>query len=134
MFSDLPPVDFDARVVREGIKRLGALDEDIIQITDDDCDFDRLGNLLRRLRGIATENWRNKNKKTFFFFYYGGHAMIDSMTNIILNPKQDSRIKFPFESMIRNLGNYPGTFVIAVLDCSRDLICGEIHKYFKHGG
>ena len=64
MFSDLPPVDFDARVVREGIKRLGALDEDIIQITDDDCDFDRLGNLLRRLRGIATENWRNKNKKT----------------------------------------------------------------------
>ena len=56
MFSDLPPVDFDARVVREGIKRLGALDEDIIQITDDDCDFDRLGNLLRRLGGIATEN------------------------------------------------------------------------------
>ena len=42
-YNDLPPVDFDARVVREGIKRLGALDEDIIQITDDDCHYDRLG-------------------------------------------------------------------------------------------
>ena len=26
----------------EGIKRLGALDEDIILITDDECDFNRL--------------------------------------------------------------------------------------------
>ena len=39
---DLPYVDNDAINVREGIKRLGALDEDILQITDDDCTFERL--------------------------------------------------------------------------------------------
>ena len=39
---DLPYVDNDAINVREGIKRLGALDEDILEITDDECTFERL--------------------------------------------------------------------------------------------
>ena len=40
--NDLLHVDNDAINVIEGIKRLGALDEDILQITDDDCTFERL--------------------------------------------------------------------------------------------
>ena len=40
--ADLTAVDKDARKVRRGIKGLGALDEEIIEITDDDCDYKRL--------------------------------------------------------------------------------------------
>ena len=47
--QDLPEVDTDARNVRERIKGLGALDEDVIEITDSDCNFERLSHLLVEL-------------------------------------------------------------------------------------
>ena len=47
--SDLPYVENDAINVREGIKKLGALDKDILQITDNDCNFNRLVELFNDL-------------------------------------------------------------------------------------
>ena len=51
---------------------LGALPDDIIDITD--CDFTRLKVLFAELDAAAVVNWRDRRKKTFFFLYYGGHA------------------------------------------------------------
>ena len=42
--EDLPAVDIDAINVRNGVKGLGALDEDIIEIAD--CDFTDLAKLF----------------------------------------------------------------------------------------
>ena len=55
---DLPYVDNDAINVREGIKRLGALDEDILEITDDECTFERLKSLFKDLQDEAVINWK----------------------------------------------------------------------------
>ena len=84
--ADLPEVDKDARNVREGIKRLGALDEDIILI--ENCDFKRLSDLFAELDEYAVVNWATQGKKTFFFLYYAGHAILDGTTKVVLNTNQ----------------------------------------------
>ena len=68
--------------MREGIKGLGALDEDIIEIAN--CDFRQLSDLFADLNKKADLNFF-QGKKTFFFLYYGGHAILDSTTKAVLN-------------------------------------------------
>ena len=119
--ADLPAVDEDARCVREGIKRLGALDDDIILI--ENCDFTRLKDLFADLNRQAVVNQVTHRKKTFFFLYYAGHATLDSTTKVVLN---EGRIpRFPIESMLRTLGTHKGAYVLGVLDCCRKPISDE---------
>jgi len=55
---DLPYVKDDAINVRKGIIKLGAHNKDILQITDDECTFERLNKLFADLQDEAVVSWK----------------------------------------------------------------------------
>ena len=101
---------------------MGALDDDIIEITDDKCDYKRLSDLFADLTEKAIVNWATQRKRTFFFIYYAGHAILDGTTKVVLNINKGYRSPYPLETMIRLLGKRKGVYVLGVLDCCRSPI------------
>ena len=114
-FSDLPAVDTDLKNVTDGIKMLGAQDEDIHYFRN--INYSEVSVKIRRgLMQKVQQNFK-EGYLTMMFVYYAGHGIMDTTTFIVLN--DGKKYRYPFEKMLRAFGAEPGCFVLGVLDCCR---------------
>ena len=112
-FADIPEADDDAINVKMGMERLGA--KDITDISDA-SHKDFIDIFSEKTRSKLREEGE-KGKKKVVFFYYAGHGVSNNnMTSAVLNEE----LNFPIQSELYKLAKIPNTYIVAVLDCSRE--------------
>ena len=119
-FGDLPAVETDCLNVKQGIKELGARDEDIIEIANG-----QRTDIMKMFQQINREcitKYSVDQSNTLVFIYYAGHGIMNNYTEMVLNNNDAGNLKFrvPIEKQMRIIATNPGTFVLGVLDCCRE--------------
>ena len=90
-------------------------------------DIIKFNQILNKLVKLIRANAK-AGKRTFVYFQYGGHGFQENgftqaLCNIELTDDEEyDRQLYPIEKQLRMLAKYPDVYILAVLDCSREII------------
>ena len=115
-FKDLPAVNNDVAVWNEGVRKLGVIESDMINLKDQSRG--ELRELFRDLTHQLVGNKKN-GEKTLVMFLLASHCIMRNTSFVVCNAKKPGDVYFNIESSLRSLGQIDNTFVFTVLAACR---------------